>query len=140
MVFLLPSPTPLPLPVWQKTIRNTYFFLRTPSLRWHVLKEKIFRVLKEEIMLLSLTSAFWWPTSPSFCLFSLFDFFRVFDFLSFCLTHLDLCVLAANLSFLSRAALDNLSSRARCSACLHFLAVTKLVEEIFFKQPFFDLL
>ena len=31
MVFLLPSPTPPPL-VWQKTIRNTFFFLRHPSL------------------------------------------------------------------------------------------------------------
>ena len=35
------------------------------------------------------------------------------------LTHLDLWVLAANLSILSWAADDNLSSRARCSACLH---------------------
>ena len=35
MVFLLPSLTPCP-PVWQKTIKNTDFFSRNPSLRYFI--------------------------------------------------------------------------------------------------------
>ena len=37
MVFSLPSLTPRP-PVWQKTIKNTGFFFRHPSLRYQYLQ------------------------------------------------------------------------------------------------------